>query len=106
VGLTGRQGVIIPRSNVENLTLREDVRSAVADGRFHLWAIEHIEEGWPILARREAGRIGDDGFPEGSVYGAVADRLEAWASRWKELQGSGTNGNGNGTEAGVLEGGP
>src|SRR5690606_42021712 len=43
-GLTGRQGVIIPRANVENLMLKEEVAQAVAEGRFHVRSEEHTSE--------------------------------------------------------------
>jgi len=67
-GLTGDQGVIVPRRNMENLVLRRPVREAVADGRFHIYAIDHIEEGWPILTGLEAGEMAEDEtFPEGTV---------------------------------------
>jgi lon-related putative ATP-dependent protease len=35
-GLTGSQGVVIPRSNVQNLMLRPDVVEAVRNGQFHI----------------------------------------------------------------------
>ena len=78
-GLTGEQGVIVPGRNLASLCLRADVRDAVREGRFHVWAIDHIESGWPILTGLPAGEERPDGtYPEGSVYRAVADRLELW----------------------------
>src|SRR5690606_18476148 len=85
VGLDG-QGVIVPRRNVDNLVLRRDVRDAVEAGRFHIWAIDRIEEGWPILTGREAGEARPDGtFPEGTVHHAVKARLTQWAAEWKRF---------------------
>lgn len=85
VGLDG-QGVIVPRRNVDNLVLRRNVRDAVEAGRFHVWAIDRIEEGWPILTGREAGAARSDGtFPEGTVHHAVKSRLSRWASEWKRF---------------------
>ena len=55
-GLTGRQGVIIPRANVENLMLKEEVAQAVAEGRFHVWAVDRVDEGIEILTGVPAGR--------------------------------------------------
>ena len=43
-GLTGEQGVIIPRSNAGDLMLREDVVEACAAGRFHVYAVDSIHE--------------------------------------------------------------
>jgi predicted ATP-dependent protease len=84
VGMSGSQGVILPRRNVENLVLRRDIRDAVDDGRFHVYAIDRVEEGWPILSGREAGEIQEDGtFPEGTVHRAVMDQLAQWARDWR-----------------------
>ncbi len=44
MGLTGEQGVIIPARNRDNLILREEVIEAVREGKFHIWAVEHIDE--------------------------------------------------------------
>ena len=44
-GLTGHQGVVLPRANESNLVLADDVAQAVADGRFHVWSVGHVEEG-------------------------------------------------------------
>ncbi len=86
VGLTGEQGVLLPRRNVDNLVLRSEVRAAVADGRFHVWAIDRVEEGWPILSGREAGEEVVPGqFAPGSVHQAVMDQLAAWAEEWKRF---------------------
>ncbi|MDK2871710.1 MAG: hypothetical protein PWQ16_1062 [bacterium] len=48
-GLTGKQGVIIPYRNKENLMLREDIVEAVKRGEFHIYAIKTIDEGIEIL---------------------------------------------------------
>jgi predicted ATP-dependent protease len=86
VGLTGRQGVILPRRNVENLVVREEVRDAVASGQFHVWAIDRFEEGWPILTGMVAGEEDEDGeYPTGSLYRAVTDRMDAWAAQLHEF---------------------
>jgi predicted ATP-dependent protease len=87
VGLTGRQGVILPRRNVENLVLREEVRDAVASGQFHVWAIDRFEEGWPILTGMVAGEEDEAGeYPAGSLYRAVTDRMDAWAAQLQGFQ--------------------
>jgi predicted ATP-dependent protease len=81
-GLTGEQGVLLPRRNVENLVLRREVREAVEEGRFHVWAADRVSEGWAVLAGMPAGEPDEEGvFPEGSVYRAVQDRLDAWAEQ-------------------------
>ncbi|WP_394520939.1 Lon protease [Pantoea sp. SGAir0184] len=47
--LTGKQGVILPASNVRHLSLSEDVVEAVQQGQFHIWAIERVDEALPLL---------------------------------------------------------
>ncbi|MCS3409198.1 Lon protease family protein [Serratia sp. AKBS12] len=48
-GLTGKQGVILPSTNVRHLCLRQDVVDAVRDGQFHLWAVDNAAEALPLL---------------------------------------------------------
>ncbi len=44
MGLSGEQGVIIPSKNKDNLILREEVVQAVRDGKFHIWAVDTIDD--------------------------------------------------------------
>jgi predicted ATP-dependent protease len=79
-GLTGSQGVIIPKSNLVHLMLREDVVAAVKRKRFHVYAVETIDEGMEILTGLPAGARGKDNlFAEGSINARVEDRLIAFA---------------------------
>ena len=48
-GLTGKQGVLIPSANVKHLMLRQDVVAAVREGRFHIHAIDSIDQGIEVL---------------------------------------------------------
>lgn len=48
-GLTGKQGVIMPATNVRHLCLRQDVVDAVREGQFHLWAVDSAAEALPLL---------------------------------------------------------
>ena len=84
-GLTGEQGVMIPKSNERHLMLHEDVVKAVDAGKFHIWSVETIEQGIEILTDTKAGRRGKNGrFPKGSIYQLVDARLLAMANRLKE----------------------
>jgi predicted ATP-dependent protease len=86
-GLTGRQGVMMPQENVEDLMLREEVIEAVATGKFHIYPIQRIEQGIEILTGRRAGPRGADGkFEEGSVFGLVDSRLREMAKKLKEFE--------------------
>jgi len=85
-GLTGRQGVIIPESNVQNLMLREDVVEAVEQGRFHVYPIGSVDQGIEILTGRPAGQRGPDGaFPEGTINHLVDQRLREMAERLRSF---------------------
>ena len=55
MGLTGDQGVMIPRRNLSQLMLRSDVVQAVRDGQFHVWAVCSIEEGLEVLTSTPPG---------------------------------------------------
>ena len=75
-GLTGEQGVIIPKENVADLMLREEVLEAITAGKFHLYPVETIDQGIEILTGVKAGAREPDGnFEEGSVNYLVDKRL-------------------------------
>lgn len=76
-GLTGEQGVIIPRTNVVNLMLREDVIAAVREGKFHIYAIDTVDDGIEILTGLKAGKPNAKGeYPKGTVNYLVKQSLE------------------------------
>ena len=78
-GLVGTQGVMIPESNIENVTLRPEVAQAIEDDQFNVWAVETIEQGIEILTGVPAGERDAEGqYPEGTVFRAVEDRLAAF----------------------------
>jgi predicted ATP-dependent protease len=75
-GLTGEQGVIIPRANVRHLMLRPEVVAAIGAGRFHVYAISTIDEGIELLTGVPAGAANAGGvFPAGSVNERVSRTL-------------------------------
>lgn len=85
-GLTGEQGVVIPQSNVSHLMLRKDVRDAVADGKFHVYAVSHVDEGIELLTGVPAGEANADGeFPPDSFNGRVMARLRDLAQKRTEF---------------------
>ena len=78
-GLTGGQGVVIPAANEINLVLRDDVVEAVADGSFHIWIIETIDEAIELFTGVAAGTPDDDGvYPPDTVYGRVMAQLQTF----------------------------
>jgi lon-related putative ATP-dependent protease len=81
-GLNGKQGVIIPKQNVEQLMLDSEVVEAVKDRMFNVWAVEHIDEGLEILTGRIAGKRGEGGrFTADSVHYLVNNKLSEWSYR-------------------------
>jgi predicted ATP-dependent protease len=90
-GLTGSQGVLIPRANAAHLMLRSDVVDACAAGRFAIYPIETIDQGIALLTGRPSGeRDATGAWPEGSVNRLVEDRLTRFAAVRKERD-SGTD---------------
>ncbi len=85
-GLTGRQGVLIPRRNIDNLMLRPEVVEAVAEGRFHVHAISHVDQALELLTGLPAGQRGLNGeFPAGSVNANVEMRLMDFAEARRDF---------------------
>ena len=87
-GLNGRQGVLLPRANLEHLVLREDVAIAIKEGKFNLYAVETVTQGIEVLTGVPAGDRDPSGrFPAGSVFGRVERRLIEIAERLREAEG-------------------
>lgn len=85
-GLTGDQGVMIPRTNVRHLMLKPEVVDAVREGRFRIWAIDTVDEGIEVLTGTAAGEEQPDGtYPEGTVHRVVQDRLRDLAETAKQF---------------------
>jgi len=80
--LTGQQGVIIPSSNVKHLMLKKEVVDAVAADKFHVYAIDTIDEGIEILTGIAAGERDDKGdFPADTINFLVEERLINMAAK-------------------------
>ena len=78
-GLTGRQGVLIPRTNVKNLMLKREVVQAVENGQFNIYQVARVEEGIEILMGVVAGSPDEDGnYPPESVYARVQQKLKKY----------------------------
>ena len=79
-GLTGKQGVLIPAENVDDLMLRDDVVAAVTKGEFRIYPVSTIEQGIEILLGVTAGKRNAAGkFTPGSVFAKVDERLHQMA---------------------------
>ncbi len=90
-GLSGEQGVLIPVSNSRHLMLREDVIEAVAQGQFHIYSVESINQCLALLSGLDAGDRDDKGeYPDGSVNQRVCARLTDFAEK-RQTFGNGTS---------------
>ncbi len=92
-GLTGEQGVMIPRSNERHLMLNDEVVEAVRGGQFNIWSVESIDQGIEILTGVPAGERQEDGsWPEGTINCLVDRRLARMIERMKAAtKGQGHN---------------
>jgi predicted ATP-dependent protease len=87
-GLTGKQGVLIPSTNVPDLMLRRDVVEAVRDGQFHLYAIRTVDEGIELLTGKKAGkRLKSGRFEPNSINALVDRKLAGFGKNVKKLGG-------------------
>jgi ATP-dependent Lon protease len=86
-GLTGTQGVIIPKQNIGDLMLREEVIEAVRKKEFHIYAISTVEEGIEILTGMKAGGDRTKGYFEpGTVFSLVDQKLTEYAILWQKFE--------------------
>lgn len=75
-GLTGKQGVLIPESNLKDLMLRKDVVEAVAKKKFHVYSVTTIDQGIEILTGVPAGEPDASGnYPKDTVHNLVHAKL-------------------------------
>lgn len=83
-GLTGDQGVLIPKANEKNLMLHSKVTDAVAEDKFHIYSVETIDEGMHLLTDMEMGEPDEVGnYPEGTVNHKITQKLDQMAEKRK-----------------------
>src|SRR3984885_55344 len=61
IGLTGSQGVMVPRTNVSNLMLDPETTGAIERGEFHIYPIDSIDRGIETLTGVRAGTVDQPG---------------------------------------------
>ena len=72
----------MPAANRRHLMLRDDVVRAVADGLFHVYAVETVDQGLELLTGLPAGgRDASGRFSEGTLNRRVEDRLASFAKQ-------------------------
>jgi lon-related putative ATP-dependent protease len=83
---TGKQGVMIPESNVQNLMLKEEIVDAVKQEKFHIYPVKTIDEGIELLTGIKAGERQQDGtFENGTVNYKVDKHLKDMAGKLREF---------------------
>ncbi len=88
-GLTGTQGVMLPKANIKNLVLEDQVVEAVRTGKFHIWAVSRIDQGIEILTGIPAGKQHKTGkYTKGTVHYLVERRLREMAKQTREFEKS------------------
>ena len=89
-GLTGKQGVIIPRSNLRHLMIKKAVREAVESGKFHIHAIDHVEHAMELFTGLPPGSPDSEGiYPEGTMNYMIQLRLSEWITLRQHFAGQG-----------------
>jgi predicted ATP-dependent protease len=81
VGLTGRQGVVMPVQNIDGLVLRPEVIEAIRAGQFHLYPVRTIDEGLEVLTGCKAGTVSE----ERTVHYLAAQRLRQLAEGLRQF---------------------
>ena len=86
-GLTGTQGVLIPKQNVKDLMLHDEIIAAVKQKKFAIYPIETLSDAVELMMGMPAGKAGRNGaFPAETVFAKVQHNLdvlhEASRSSW------------------------
>ncbi|MDG3088099.1 Lon protease family protein [Vibrio hannami] len=90
-GFTGNQGVIIPKSNLKNLSLNKEVIESIKDNVFHIWSVETVDEAVELITGKALrgdsedtilNRISEriDHFANGEVNEGWIQRVRSWLS--------------------------
>jgi lon-related putative ATP-dependent protease len=87
-GLNGKQGVIIPKQNIDHLMLEDEVVAAIEAGKFHVWAVGHIAEGIEILTGVSAGNVRNEKgeYPPDTIFAKVEARFNSMYEELKEMK--------------------
>lgn len=86
IGLSGKQGVVIPRANVGDLMLNPELLDVCAAGKFHVYAIDSIQEALHLFTDWTVGTVDAKGdYPEGTLLNLAKTRAEQF---WKMVSAS------------------
>jgi len=79
MGLTGRQGVLIPQRNRRHLMLDPRVVEAVEQGRFHIWTAQTAAEALELLTGLPFGTLDATGsYPGDTLLGRAQQTLQTY----------------------------
>ncbi|OOE94974.1 AAA family ATPase [Salinivibrio sp. IB643] len=94
-GLTGQQGVVLPKTNLSSLCLRNDVVEAIKAGQFHIWAVDDVEQALPLvtglpfsgeedetLLRKISNRINHFHTDEKQSCNSLFKRIKNWFGQY------------------------
>ncbi|MEZ0535722.1 Lon protease family protein [Caldicellulosiruptoraceae bacterium PP1] len=85
LGLNGRQGVIIPTSNIKNLTLNDEVIGSIKNNLFHIWAVSTIDQAIEILTGVKSGEKNTQNeYPVGTINYLVVHKLKKYYSIYEK----------------------
>jgi predicted ATP-dependent protease len=82
-GLTGKQGVMIPAKNIEDLMLKQEIVDVVKKKKFHIYPVTTIDQGIEILTGVKAGKKTKTGYEKGSINYLVEKKLKEYAAKMK-----------------------
>jgi len=76
-GLTGTQGVVVPKTNIPDLMLRDSVREDIEAGKFHIYSVQTVDEAIMLFFNQTPGTLRDGAFaPARSVHNQVYEQLK------------------------------
>jgi len=79
VGLSGEQGVVIPRTNAGDLMLKPELLEVCSAGKFHVYAVDTVHQALELFTGWMPGVADEnDQYPKGSFLGLARDRARAY----------------------------
>jgi hypothetical protein len=81
--------VIIPRANALDLMLRQDVVETCGAGRFHVYAVQNVQQALEILTGLPAGERDEMGeYPPESLLGKAVEKARLyWTKAAQAMRG-------------------
>ncbi len=76
-GVSRDIGVVLPKSNIDDLVLQDSIVESVRKGDFSIYAVENIDEAIEIMTGLKAGKANSQGkYPRGTFHYRVQKALE------------------------------